>query len=306
MNEQTYTTKVVFDQGCWLGADNPTNQPADYVKGLPDRIWGPDSFEWILECYENSSTALDLSSATCTIHIAQDVAGATQTQIGTGTVSGANNNIVTFAVEKEKIPSALYGKTCIVVAKMISGTTERTAVQRLQVTHTDAGLGSTSAGSLSYTPADSSDWDSTPSDVGGALDELADRVSDVEDDANSDWILGENDDIDTGTEVVDEVSVDATCAATWLAWIAKPSAPAMRTMWVTASLLKSPDGYGGYDYTVSYTVSGPSDIDSGSVIPATVFSVAYDETNNKLQLKATVDSDDWAAAAQRMTVLATT
>lgn len=122
----------------------------------------------------------------------------------------------------------------------------------------------------------------------------------------TDWTPGGNDDVDTGTEVVDEVAVDETCMVVWYAWIAKTASRVMRSMQILAHMLKTDDGYGGYNYDVDYTVLGPPDLDenSTSAIPSTVFSVEYDETAGKLQLKATVDSDNWEARTQRMEVIA--
>jgi len=121
----------------------------------------------------------------------------------------------------------------------------------------------------------------------------------------TDWADGGNDDIDTGTEVVDEVEIDETCMVIWYAWIAKTASRVMRSMQILAHMLKTDDGYSGYNYDVDYTVLGPPDLDEDgtSAIPSTVFSVGYDEASGKLQLSATVDSDNWEARTQRMEVI---
>lgn len=115
------------------------------------------------------------------------------------------------------------------------------------------------------------------------------------------WTVGGNDDVDAGTEVVDEFEVAVTCAVAWLVAIASEATAAMRTMWVTASLLRTDDlyAYSGSAFTVSYC-EGPGPGDIGTVEPAGVFSVVYDSATGKLQLKATMTSDNWVAFCKRM------
>lgn len=181
MNEQTYTTSVNFSNGPWMGADNPKTQPAGYIDGVPPRIIGDDSFELVVHAYEDalaSPTALDLSTASASLYVAADVDGASRSAIGTGVISGAENNVTTFTVDSSSIPAALYGITAILICEWTSGTLQRSAYQRVEINHYSAGIGSTpAAGAMAYSPHDSADWLGTaPDDVAEALDDLSARL----------------------------------------------------------------------------------------------------------------------------------
>lgn len=161
-----------------------------------------------------------------------------------------------------------------------------------------------SAANVAYTPATGSDWtDPDPDNVAEALDDLAARLTVEEATLDGAWSDADgNADVDTGTEICDSYATLVTCSVAWLANIVDAGATAMRTMWVTASLLVGDDGYyGSPTYTVTYTVFGPPDI---GTVDSTVFSVAYNETTHALELRATVGSDDWSVSAKRMEVLA--
>jgi hypothetical protein len=179
MNEQTYTTKINLSNGPWVGRDNNASQPAGYVVGIPDRVIGNDSFEWVVETYENSEDAkMDMSSATAKIYAAADVTGATRTELGSGVVSGTGDYITTFTVPADTIPTALYGVQSVIILEWVSGTKTTSVYQRVEVEHFSKGSGSTPAASaMAYTPATAGNWLGTaPDDVAEGLDDLAARL----------------------------------------------------------------------------------------------------------------------------------
>ena len=179
MNEQSYKVKIDFSQGSWIGRDNNTDQPATYIPGMPDRIIGDDSFEIVAETYEDDATTkLDMSSATANIYIASDTDGASRTDIGNGTVSGTGDYITTFVVAASAIPSALYGGSAIIILEWTSTGKQRSAYQRVEVTHYSKGTqAAPTAALMGYTPGVSGDWLGTaPDDVAEALDDLSARL----------------------------------------------------------------------------------------------------------------------------------
>jgi len=183
MDHKTHTTKVVLDNGPWVGQDNPVTQASGFTEGLPDRIWGEDGFMWVVHYFEDDAdaTGLDMSSATAKIYIAADTDGASRTELGSGVVSGSNNEIITYTAPADTIPSDLYGTTCIVILEATNTTYQTTLVQRVEVNHYTKGIGSTpGASAMAYTPTVSGDWPGTdPDDVAEALDDLAERQTDT-------------------------------------------------------------------------------------------------------------------------------
>lgn len=178
----TYQTLVDLSTGPFIGRDNKATQPAGYLRGLPDTIWGADSFQWQLDVYEWSGEKLDMSGGTAKLYIAPNSTGVTLTEIGTGTVSGSGDYIVTFSVAAAAIPSSCFGLPCVVVAVITASGKQTSIVQYLNVAHHTAGTGaSPAAAAIAYTPAVSADWDSpVTDDVADALDDLAARLRALE------------------------------------------------------------------------------------------------------------------------------
>jgi len=191
----TYKTQVVLANGPFVGRENAigtASQPAGYVPGLPQTIWGADSFEWQLDVYEWTGEKLDMSSATATLYIAPNTSGVSLTAIGTGVISGTGDYIVTFGVDAGAIPAACYGLACVVVAAITAADKQTSIVQYLNVAHHEAGTGAAPiASAIAYTPAVSADWVApVPDDVAEALDDMASRVDDVQTDAEAASSIG--------------------------------------------------------------------------------------------------------------------
>lgn len=132
----SYKTQAVLANGPWLGADNLLqSQATGYERGVPDRLWGGDSFTWQIDHYEDSvsGTKLDLSTGTAILYIGLDAPGGTLTQIGTGVVSGTGDYIVTYTVPSGSIPSACYGHACLLVAQVTATGKQTTLLQRVTV-----------------------------------------------------------------------------------------------------------------------------------------------------------------------------
>lgn len=113
---------------------------------------------------------------------------------------------------------------------------------------------------------------------------------------------GTNDDIDTGTEVIDSHVHDGTCSVLWVVSIYQASSNSLRTMFVLAHVVRIDGGSSGYTYTVEYA-EGPGPDDLGTVPAGGLFSVTYNSTTKALELKATVVTDNWSAKARKLSIL---
>jgi|GEM_PF-5801392 len=144
----SYKTQAVLANGPWLGADNLLqNQASGYERGVPDRLWGGDSFTWAIDCYEDATTGtkLDMGGGTAILYIGLDASGGTLTQIGTGVISGTGDYIVTYTVPSGSIPGACYGSACLLVSQVTSTGKQTTLLQRVTVERAYTAAGSSAS-----------------------------------------------------------------------------------------------------------------------------------------------------------------
>jgi len=107
----------------------------------------------------------------------------------------------------------------------------------------------------------------------------------------------ENDDCDIGTEVLVQWLIDETASYKAIGTIEKGAAQVAFEALI--HLLKTDDGYGGYDYSVGLNVQqsllAAADDDDIAWISGAVLYSDYDTGTGYLRLRATFASDNWTA-----------
>ncbi len=186
---QTYTLLQDFSKGLfWTDSESVSG----YLASLPDPMWVSDSFELIIDCFEefdsSSPVYMDFgNAATAKLYVTYADQTDTPTEITTISATVTQNaqteyHRVTINVAKDIIATAYAGEDqCFLyvqVAFSDGNDRQRTFGQRLFFTDNDGdGSANATADVMGYTPGDSNDWTPTvPDDVAEALDILADGI----------------------------------------------------------------------------------------------------------------------------------
>jgi hypothetical protein len=181
---RTFNIIHSLENGSYILDDDTT--ATGYVDRIPETYYSGDSFALNISVYETYPNTLADFGPTASGALFLKAADTSDipTHLAVGTVaqpSGQSEYSQVGFVVPSGVTSPYAGQSCLLYAMVTDTDGQVTISQQINITSIDGdGSSNPNAYQMPYTPADATDWSTTPDDVAEALDTLADDLTTLE------------------------------------------------------------------------------------------------------------------------------